>query len=451
MFCRGNLVYGGNGYTVLANASRGVANLFGQGQSAVVAEGWALLPTALKRIATQIYGKMFLVGLPVEAGGLNNNLRWIDPEIRTHSEESWQIADSSWPEAGRPITDERFYDSSGRLKSYCAWNGDVYKTNVEIGMDGAGFTVSPHMDFSALGQDWGGDIAGFICAMKGAPNKDIYWIGQNPYAIIDTGVQIRHWDGLTSEFYGEDVFSRLFFRHPIDNTLLSIKKGIDTRMSLGNFEHCQVPPGVAPPEYAVVPQESTRYSWGPWYVWSDAANGKSEVEVDTSMKPETYGSVQAMDEVGFGSVFSGLARIEAIETGTVELAKEPEFNLGDRFAASGPYITNLDISASMGGIKTSYKFSTFTPNFGKLNKYNADRIARINKAALQFANDNQRGGNFPMNKFEFGNGLSETFFGGIGIGIMPLDCILGNGAAGLFSNRANGPREMPDPPVRDQG
>ena len=50
-------------------------------------------------------------------------------------------------------------------------------------------------------------------------------------------------------------------------------------------------------------------------------------------------------------------------------------------------MTNLDIGISDGGIKTTYKFSTWTPTFGKLNKYNADRIARINKASIKFAKE----------------------------------------------------------------
>ena len=50
-------------------------------------------------------------------------------------------------------------------------------------------------------------------------------------------------------------------------------------------------------------------------------------------------------------------------------------------------MTGLDISISDGGVKTSYKFSTWTPTFGKLNKYNADRIARINKASIKFAKE----------------------------------------------------------------
>ena len=76
--------------------------------------------------------------------------------------------------------------------------------------------------------------------------------------------------------------------------------------------------------------------------------------------------------------------MSAVESGSVEIAEFPEFNVGDRFAAVGPYVTNLDISIDIGGCKTTYKFNTWTPNFGKLTKYNIDRIARINKSSLAF-------------------------------------------------------------------
>ena len=443
-FHLGNAKYGVDGYSQKANnwiaSEGGVVGIQTSPQGSPITSQ-SVICTSLKRMATEIYGKLFLVALPVEPGGLNNNLRWIDPEFQTNYEESWQISDGAWPQDGRPILDSRFYDSSGRLRSYCAWNGSVYRTNV--GMDGS-FSVTNNVDFSSLGQDWGEDISGFVCAMKGGPNKDIYWIGENPYAIIDTGVQIRHWDSLTSEFYGEDIFSQLFFRHPIDGSRLRIIRGLFARESSGNGMFESIPPGVAPPEYVIVPQESTRYSWGPWYAWSDAANGKSEVEVDTTMKPETFGSVEAMDQVGFGSVFSGLARIEAIETGTVELAKEPDFNLGDRFAASGPYITNLDISASTGGIKTNYKFSTYTPSFGKLNKYNADRIARINKQTLQFAKDNERS-NIPFPKHIFGKGRTNVVFA---FKAGPNFGMIGNGQAGMNAPKAAG---GPNQPLAAQG
>jgi hypothetical protein len=55
------------------------------------------------------------------------------------------------------------------------------------------------------------------------------------------------------------------------------------------------------------------------------------------------------------------------------------------------------------GIKTTYKFNTWSPTFGKLAKYNIDRISRINKASWAFA-QKQRGKvekpPFPKKKFE---------------------------------------------------
>ena len=68
----------------------------------------------------------------------------------------------------------------------------------------------------------------------------------------------------------------------------------------------------------------------------------------------------------------------------MELAEFPAYNIADRFAGGGPYITNLDISIGDSGVKTTYKFNTWTPNFGKMAKYNIDRISRINKATLAF-------------------------------------------------------------------
>jgi len=94
----------------------------------------------------------------------------------------------------------------------------------------------------------------------------------------------------------------------------------------------------------------------------------------------------------------------ANESGTLELVGKPEGAIGERFANSGPYCTNIDVSIdATGGIKTSYKFNTWTPNFGKLAKYNIDRIASINKASWNFAKklrDRVEKRPFPKHKFE---------------------------------------------------
>tara|TARA_R110000824_G_scaffold56351_3_gene154355 strand:- start:2596 stop:5331 length:2736 start_codon:yes stop_codon:yes gene_type:complete len=344
---------------------------------------------SVKRVADNFYGQVFLVDLPEEPGGIDNNLRWIDPTFKTNYEASWEISDSAWAE-DKPIRDVRFYDQSGKIQGYSAWDAASYATSI----DAFGNTsIYQNVDFSRLGQDWGTDIGGFISAMKGGPNKDINWVAGNAYCIVNSGSMVTLWDTLSTSSNGMNVLSQLFFRNNNTGGRLNVVKGMSLdKMYLKEGDQVDafsvaIPPDVLPPDYITIPQESTRYSWGPWYAVTNVANGSAEVEIDTSMVPETYGSVASMDSVGFGSVFAGLARTEAIETGNVELAQEPKFNLGDRFAASGPYVTGLDISISDGGVKTSYKFSTWTPTFGKLNKYNADRIARINKASIKFAKE----------------------------------------------------------------
>ena len=356
----------------------------------VAEESLKTLYDSVKRVATTFYGRTFLVPLPVEPGGLNNNLRWIDPEFKTNYEASWEISGSAWCK-NRPILDTSFYDSSGRLKPYVAWGGSSFQTMYSTNPTIAPQVGRPGMDFSTLGKEWGVDLYGLTASMKGKPNKDIYWIGGLPYAIIDTGAQVAHWDGWTTGIDGHIILAGLFFGLDVSggvNVSRHVQALMDWNGKVPDHE-VVIPPEMVAPSYAVIPQESTRYSWGPWYAWS--GKGKAEVEVDTTMKPETYGNAATMDEVGFGSVYAGLAGTEGIETGTVELAKVPDYNLGDKFAGSGPYVTSMDISVNVeGGIKTGYKFSTWTPSFGKLNKYNADRIARINKASIGFAKSKER-------------------------------------------------------------
>ena len=65
-----------------------------------------------------------------------------------------------------------------------------------------------------------------------------------------------------------------------------------------------------------------------------------------------------MDEAGFAIAYAGVARMTASETGYVELAEYPAFNIAERFGDAGPYVTNLDIGIGTGGVKTTYKFNT---------------------------------------------------------------------------------------------
>jgi hypothetical protein len=154
----------------------------------------------------------------------------------------------------------------------------------------------------------------------------------------------------------------------------------------GTFEnemmHMKYLPKPVRPFKVSIPQKSTRYSWGPWYKFSTKI-GKAEVEKKSELKPETFGSEALMDEAAFALAYAGTADLYASESGSVDLAEFPQYNIADRFNTNGPYITKMDVSVGAGGITTKYQFSTWTRNFGKIAKYNIDRIAKANKDRIK--------------------------------------------------------------------
>ena len=333
----------------------------------------------VNKVASTFYGQVFMILLPEEPGGLDNNLRFINEDVQYQA--SWEIAESAWTTT-KPIPDWNFYDGEGKLKSYAL------------------FKQSSTIDYSPLGGDYAVGQLGGLATTKGGPDKDLFWFDGHPHVIVRTGVQLREYDGMTTPDFGLSVLANHFFQ-----------KNIPPKEYIGPGKQSvqiSIPPAVVVPNTIGVPQESTRYSWGPWWGRSvgffSNFTGKTEVEVDSSMRPETFGSVATMDDVGFGSVTNGLAaQLAAVESGSIELAEAPDFNMGDRFSAGGPYVTSMDISIGVDGYKTNYKFSTWTPDFGKLSKYNADRLSRINKASIALAKSERSKVNkrpFPKTKFE---------------------------------------------------
>jgi len=278
---------------------------------------------AVNKIATQFYGQYFLIPLPFEPGGLLNNLKFVREEV--DEVPSWEIADTAWV-TYKPISDVAFYDSNGRLKSVAVYD------------------LSNRYDYSAMGGDyaiWNAIFNGFgygLCTSKSGPdNGKIIFIFERPYVVFNTGVQILNFDNYTTPDFGLTFLAQYFFgiNIPPENYISPGKSSTQI----------PVPPVPTPPTFIGVPQESKRYSWGPWYGFG-IKKGKSEVLFDTSLVPETFGSVDIMNQAGLAFAMSGNSEMGASETGYVELAQFPEFNIADRFAGSGPYVTNLDISIS---------------------------------------------------------------------------------------------------------
>jgi hypothetical protein len=322
----------------------------------------------VQNCANNFFGKMFMVPLLAEPGGISNNLKFIEEDIR--EENAWEYADSAWV-SNKPVSDISFYDGSGRLKTSAIYEiSNIYDYS-ELGTAYAGWRTG---GFRQLFSD---GIATTSCSA--ADNGDIFWIPGygTPFIIMEIGAQVKAYDGGTTTDFGITYLAKKFFGVDIDPRYYLSAGKQNTQI--------QIPPAIAYPKIIGVPQTSTRYSWGPWVKSADP-KGKSEVVFDTSLVPETFGGVGRMNQAGNDTAGAGVAIMDAKESGRVELAELPRFNIAERFNNGGPYITNMGMKVDTGGITTNYQFNTWTPNFGKLSKYNADRIARVYKSTIDALN-----------------------------------------------------------------
>lgn len=314
----------------------------------------------VRQAGEEFYGKKFLVALPAEPGGLANNLKFTAEDYQYIS--SWVISSSAWSNT-KPFSDLAFYDGDGKLKHCAIWNAD------------------DKYDYSGLGSNWGTGAlwAQGVGTYQVTVDQDIYWYNNLPWASVEVPA-VSAYDSITTQQYG--LFHLIkWFKGQTPNVNIMSSFGAEG----GPLTYEIKPRRVGPKTFGIA-QESNRYTWGPWW-WVSDKRGKAEARVEDNLKPETFGSAQALDEVGFSYANTAGATINSVESGYVELAEVPKYNLAEKFAGSGPYVTNININIGIDGIKTNYKFNTWTPQFGKLAKYNADRIARINKNFIRFMQD----------------------------------------------------------------
>lgn len=314
---------------------------------------------------------------------------------------AWEVSDSAYIQ--KPVCmDISMFDSESKQKAVAAWPNSF------------------QTDFSALGSDYGmgtNDMSGCVVSTKGSPSPEVYWCtsalsppGDFPWVHFKTGAAPKYYDSITTPDWGLTVLAKYFFDIDIPPKAY-FKTGFNGALQFG------IPPDNALPAFFGIPQESTRYSYGPWLTLAGLGlggglgisrgvdvTGRAEVEINESLRPEVFGGYNNLAHMGAIMATVGVGKMTENESGSVEAVGAPTGNIGERFAGGGPYLTNMSISVdATAGIKTTYKFNTWSPTFGKLAKYNIDRISRINKASWAFA-QKQRGKvekpPFPKKKFE---------------------------------------------------
>lgn len=344
---------------------------------------------AVETIAQKFYGRTFLIAMPLEAGGKENNYRWIKDDYR--EEFSWEVGDAAWPGddiVTNVITDKKFYNSQGALPALAFYeefnNVDFSGLGSEYGRvtwkwkegnkNKSAQTVISRIDTNPDGFGMKFLDEKFVNINKKEPKTDSAGSALPPITdaknqLVFVAVQINNpvfvWDELTTQYNGFGKLAKLM-----------LGKNYLGYHNMFGFNHVDIPISPAPhiPGLISVPQVSNRYVWGPWFSIG-ADNGKCVVMTDPLFSPQSFGSIKDMNEQAETYVKAEVAKVYESESGYVEVAEKPQFNLADKFMGSGPYITSISMTMSVGGITTTYAFATWTKRGASLAKYNVDRIA----------------------------------------------------------------------------
>lgn len=324
------------------------------------------------KIATEFYGRKFMVSLPGEAGGLNNNIKYLYNGIETIN--AWDIASSAWSNDNFRFyfNDPKFYDDDGKFGAVAVFdnlsNADYSSLNNNYSVNAVGVCtdVSIDKDLRWLELTLNDSVTG----------KDVTITKGLAVATIDSPIYI--YDGYTTQTNGFNILAQMIFGQKIPTGYQNL---------FGSSE-IDVPIHPAPllPNNIGVPQQSNRYVWGPWFSFNSISGKQGKVEIiqETSFAPETFGSVKAMNEAAKTIVNSEMSQVYENESGFIELAEEPQFNLASRFLSTGPYITTINIGIGSDGIKTTYQFNSWTKTYGRIAKYNIDRISKLQKGTFSF-------------------------------------------------------------------
>lgn len=135
------------------------------------------------------------------------------------------------------------------------------------------------------------------------------------------------------------------------------------------------------PDLFAVPLKSKLLCYGPWYL--AGANGPIEYERNEDLAPWNYGGYTALDAAGFARVTDGVTNQTFDETGSVTVAGAPSLNVGEQLISGGPYITDLSVSVSNGGVSTQYSFQSWSSQrrLSKLTNFNSERIKRLSQVS----------------------------------------------------------------------
>lgn len=131
----------------------------------------------------------------------------------------------------------------------------------------------------------------------------------------------------------------------------------------------------------VIPLTSTWVGYGPWYYTSDNATGMVRVERDDSLvpwnfeRPSTGNWDDNLNTAGLERLARSLAVVDYLDSGSVSAAGFPEYGPADSIGYNSN-ITTISVNFGIGGVQTTYGFSTYAARPGTFRKSDYDDISQ---------------------------------------------------------------------------
>ena len=167
------------------------------------------------------------------------------------------------------------------------------------------------------------------------------------------------------------------------------------------------------PEGFCIPMKSNIASYGPWSA-TQGVGGSSEYKRDTSLSPWSYAGTGTMNSAAQLMVTSSLHGQSVIESGSVQHAGAPQFDMGRGLVNVGPDVTNISVQIGANGARSTITFRTFVPNTGALAEERLNSLKRMaeNTQEMQRAFDTRMVERMTFANRRFQSGLSLAELGG---------------------------------------
>ena len=206
---------------------------------------------------------------------------------------------------------------------------------------------------------------------------------------------------------------------PSGNVTLPNPKVLDrSSIAYGSF------PASVIPSAALCPTLNKVQVYGPWGV--AGLPGQVHLETDEGYSPWEYGSDTVMYRAALEKVANAVTQMRKGERGSITVAGFPNIPIGaELFSVDtvnppesmgakkyvgtrtystdqcslyipyiycemnawtgefGPNVTNVNVQVGENGFTTDYQFSTYTPQFGRFNKDNSERLKKVGQNRLQ--------------------------------------------------------------------